>query len=91
MRTVPKGDFQHLLGRSHFQIERQVCRCLNAGEVIIADMSAIFAQVSGDAIAADPGDDFGRAHRVRMIAAARIADGGHVINVHAQSQTACGW
>jgi hypothetical protein len=41
--------------------------------------------VGGDAIAANARHNLCRAHRIRMIASARIADGGDVIDIHAKS------
>ena len=43
VRTMPQSDFQHFVGRGHFQIEWQVGGGLDAGKIIIADMTAIFA------------------------------------------------
>ena len=88
MRRMGQRDRQHFLGRRHFEIERQVGRFLNAFEIVVADMPAILAQMGGDPVAADAGHDLSRAHRIGMIAAARIADGRDVIDVHAEAQ---GW
>ena len=88
MGLVGKGNGQHFLGRGHFQVQGQVSRGLDALEVIVADMAAVFAQVRGDAIAAHGGHDLGRADRIGMVPAARIADRCHVIDVHAQTKPA---
>ena len=53
-------------------------------QVVVADVPAVLAQVRGDAVAADAGDDLGRAHRIGMVAAARVADRRDVIDVDAR-------
>ncbi len=50
-------------------------------------MPAIFAQMGGDAVAAGRDRKLGRAHRVGMASAARVADGGDVIDVDAETET----
>ena len=87
MRAVGEGDFQHLLGRGHLQIQRQIGRILNTADVRIADMAAVFAQMCGDAIAADTRYDFRRAHRIGMLAAARVTHGRDMIDIDAKAQT----
>ena len=79
-------DGEHLLGRRHLEIERQTGGLLDPLEVAVADMAPVLAQMRGDPVAADRGDDLRRAHRVGVIAAARVADGGDVIDVDAQPQ-----
>ena len=82
-------DRQHLLGRRHLQIERQVDLAAEALDVAIRDMAAILAQMRGDAVGAGLGGEPCGAHRIGMAAAARIADGRDMVDVHAEPQ-ACG-
>ena len=49
-------------------------------------MATIFAQMCGNTIPARRRDDFRRADRVGMVATARIADGGDVIDIDAEPQ-----
>ena len=86
MRFVGQGNRQHFLGRRHFEVEWEVGRGLNALEIGIADMSTVFAQMRGDAIAAHRGHDFRRPHRIGMIASARVADGGDVVDIDPQAK-----
>ena len=86
VRFVAERDLQHLLGRRHFEVERQAGGSLDAGEIVIADMAAVFAQVRRHPVAAGACDHFGGAHRIGMIAAARVADGGDVIDVDAEAE-----
>ena len=53
-------------------------------EIGIADVAAIFAQVDGDAVGAGGLRHGGGLGRIGMRAAARVADGRDVIDVHAQ-------
>jgi hypothetical protein len=86
MRAVPERDLDHLVGRRHLEVERQVGGFLDAPQVLVADVAAVVAQVRGDAVAADAGDDLGGAHRIGMVAAARVADRGDVIDVDAETE-----
>ena len=67
---------QHVLGRRHLEIQRLRYFGLEAGHVAVADMAAVLAQMRGDAVGA--GLDRGQrgAHRIRPLAAPRVAQGG---------------
>ena len=86
MRHVPQRDRQHLLGCRHLEIERPRQLALEARDVVIGDMAPILAQVRGDAVGAGLDGQVGGPHRIGMAAAARVADGGHVIDVDAEAQ-----
>ena len=86
MRAVPQGDFQHLLRRGHFQVERQARGAVDAGQVLVANVAAVFTQVNGDPVAPAGCHDLGRADWIGMGATARVADGRNVIDVHAKAQ-----
>jgi hypothetical protein len=49
-------------------------------------MTAILAQMERDAVAAGVGDEAGGAHRVGMVAAAGVPEGGDVIDVDAEAE-----
>ena len=57
-------------------------------DVIVFDLAAVLAQVRGDPVAAHRRDDLRRAHRIGMIAAARVADGCDVIDIDAEAKSA---
>ena len=86
VRLVAQRKGDHFLGRGHFEVQRQRGRGLDACDILVADVAAVFAQMRSDAVAADRRDDLRRTHRIRMIAAARVPDGRHVIDVDAQAQ-----
>ncbi len=81
-----EGDGEHFLGRRHFEVERQAGRLLDALQVAVADVAPVLAQMRGDAVAAARRDDFGGAHRVRVVAAARVPDRGDVVDVDAEAE-----
>src|SRR5690606_45332 len=86
VRPVAQRDLDHLLRRGHLQVEWQVGGGLDAPEILVADVAPVLAQVRGDAVAANPCDDLGRAHGIGVITAARVADRGDVIDIDAQPQ-----
>ena len=87
MRLLLSAMRGHLLGRRHFEIERLVDLRLQPRDVVVADMAAVLAQMRGDAVGAGGDGELGRAHRIGMAPAARIADGGDVVDVDAEAQT----
>ena len=54
--------------------------------IVVAEGAAVRAQGRGDAVAADRSDDLRRAHRIGMIAAARVTDRRDVVDVDAETQ-----
>ena len=86
MRLGPHRNRNHVVGRRHFEIQRLVDFGLQPGDVIVADMPAILAQMRGDAVGTGGYREPGRAHRIGMAAAARVADGGDMIDVDAKAQ-----
>ena len=84
---MAQRDREHLVGRGHLEVERQVGRRLDACQIVVADMAPVLAQMRSDAVAADRRDDLSRAHRIGMVAAACVADGRDVVDVDAKAQT----
>ncbi len=54
---------------------------LEADDIVINDMAAIFAQMGGDAVGAGGDRDLRGFHRVGVFAAARIAQGRDMIDI----------
>ncbi len=77
---------QHVLGRRHLEIQRLRYLGLEAGHVAVADMAAVLTQMRGDAVGA--GLDRGQrgAHRIRPLAAPRVAQGCDVIDIDSEAQ-----
>ena len=90
MRPGAERDRDHLVGRRHLEIQRLVDLGLQARDVVVADMAAVFAQMRGDAVGAGLDRELRGAHRIGMAAAARIADGRDMIDVDAETQERCG-
>ena len=86
MRLGLERDGDHLGGRRHFEIERLVDLGLQPRDVVVADMAAVLAQMRGDAVGAGRDRELGRAHRIGMAPAARVADGGDVIDIDAEAK-----
>ena len=86
MRLVLQRDADHLGRGGHLEIERDLELAHQPVDVGVDDVPAILAQVRGDAVGAGCGGDQGRAQRIGELAATRVADGGDVIDVHAETQ-----
>ena len=59
---------------------------VEAGQILIANVAAILAQVRGDAVGARFDGEMRGADRIRRNAAPRVAHSRNVIDVHAQAQ-----
>ena len=55
VRLMAKRDGEHLLGRRHFEVQRQVDLGHQPVDVVVGDVAAVFAQVRGDAVGAGLG------------------------------------
>ena len=77
---------EHLICRRHFEIERPRDLALEADYVVIADVTAILAQMRGDAVGAGLNGEQGCADGIGMRPATRVPDGRDVIDVDAQSE-----
>ena len=87
MRHRLQRDTEHLLGGRHLEIQRLVDLRFQARNIIVTNVAAIFPQVRGNAVAACGNCKLCRAHRVGMTPAAGIADGSHMIDIDAQTET----
>ena len=80
----PDGDRDHLVGGGHLEVELGAHDRLDAREVGVLDVAAVLAEVHGDAVgAAGLGLDRGL-HGIGLVGAPRLADGGDVVDVHAE-------
>ena len=85
MRAVIKRDRQHLGGHRHFEIERRELGGGQPGDVVVADMTAVLAEMRGDVVGARLDRELRRAQRVGIAPAPRIAQRRHVIDVDAEA------
>ena len=72
--------------RFYPMVQALVTTVTNQIPIAILDVATILAQVRGDPVAAASRDDFRGAHRIGMIAPARVADRGHVVDIGAKAQ-----
>ncbi len=86
MGANAQGDVQHRLGCGHFKIKRLADRGLQPAHVIVVNVAAILAQMSGDAIGPGFNRHKRRAHRIGDSAAARVSDSRDMVHIHAQSK-----
>ena len=78
------GDRKHFIGRCHLEIELDMGELAKPANILVLDVTTIFAKMHRDAVgAAQMGFD-SRPDRVRFIGAARLADGGHMVDVDAE-------
>ena len=85
MRPGTDSNRDHIVGRRHLEIQRLVDLGLQSLNVLVTDMATVFAQMRGDTISAGRDRKLCRAHRIGMAAAARIADGRNMVDVHAKT------
>ena len=80
-------DVEHLLRRRHFQVQRQVDLGHQPVDVVVGDMAAVLAKMCGDSVRAGLCCHDRRAHRIGMIAAARVPDGRDMVDIDAEAKT----
>ena len=83
-----EGDGQHLLGRRHLQVQRQVDFGHQPVDVGIGDVTAVLAQMGRNSVRSGPGGGTGGPQRIGMRPAARVPDGRDVVDVDAEAQLA---
>jgi hypothetical protein len=83
VRPMPQRNLEHFLGRRHLQVQRQVDLIHQPVDVIVGDVPAILAKMRGNAVGTRIRGHDGSAHRIGMIAAARVPDGRDVIDIDA--------
>ena len=88
MRLMTPGNVQHLIGSGHLQVHGKPRLAHERVEICISNMATVFAQMDGNAIAARLLNNLDRAERVRMVAAACVANGRNMINIDAKPQMA---
>src|SRR5947209_5792918 len=86
VRTRLQRDIDHLAGRRHFEIERLGELRLQARDIVVANMTAIFAQMRRDTIRSSGDGNQCGLHGIGMPPAARVANGGDVIDVDAEAE-----
>ena len=86
MWFVAERNFYHLVGRGHLEVNWQAYLAHDRIEICVSDMAAVFAQMHGYAVAARCLHNAHRTHWIRMLAAARIADGRDMVDIDAEAK-----
>jgi hypothetical protein len=89
VRPGLQGDADHLVGDRHLEVQRLAALAAQVGQhgdVGVADVAAVLAQVGGDAVGAGRQGQLGGPHRLGIAGPARVADRGHVVDVDAEPQ-----
>ncbi len=86
VRAVAKRDLQHLLGRRHFEVERNGELRPKRLDILVPNVASVLAEMGGDAVGAGFGGEQGRFHRIGMIAAARVPDGRDMVDIDAEAE-----
>ena len=81
-----QGNRLHLISRGAFEIKRDAKARLKCGYVTVANVATVFAQVGCDAIRTGHLGQKGGAQRIGPSTAARVAHGGHMVDVHPKAQ-----
>ena len=89
LRTNTQRDLHHLVGHRHFQIHARLQRLAQDFHVRVLDVAAILAQVQGDRVRPGGFRHQRRLHRAGIKRAARLAQGGDVVDVDAELNHSC--
>ena len=88
VRAVGERDGEHLLGRRHFEVERDFERGHQPVDILVGDVAPVLAQMRGDAVGAGLRGGEGGADRIGMRAAARVPDRRDMVDVDAEAEVA---
>ena len=86
VRSMAQRNLQHLRRGRYLEVERQLDLFRQAFDILVRDVAAVFAQMRRNSVGPRLGGQPGRAHGIGMHTAAGVANGRHVIDVHAQPQ-----
>jgi hypothetical protein len=86
MGPMAQCDGKHLRSGRHLEIERASHAMGKTFDIGVADMPSILAQMRSYAIGSSLDRHQRRSQRIGVSSTARIADGGHMVNVHAEPQ-----
>jgi hypothetical protein len=84
--AMAQCDFQHLVRRRHFEIQRQRDFARETVDVFIGNVASILAQVRCDAVRACVFGDMRRAQWIGMRTTARVPDRRDMIDVHTEAE-----
>ena len=80
-RPHAQGVFEHFFGQCHFEVDVGADGAGDLCDVVVFDVAAVFAQVQGDVVRAVGFGQQGGFERGRVACAARVAQGGDVVDI----------
>ncbi|MNZ89917.1 hypothetical protein D3C78_1088590 [compost metagenome] len=83
-RADTLGEGHHFFGHTHFEVHARLQHVLEHQHVALLDMPAVFAQVHSDAVGARLFGVQRGLDRVGVARTTRLAQGRHVVDVHAE-------
>ena len=86
VRPVAQCNGLHLFRGRHLEIQRHAKRLRQLFDVMIGYVASVFAEMRGYPVRTGLLGKLRRPNRVRIVAAARIANGGHVVDVHSEPE-----
>ena len=89
-RADALGERHHFFGDAHFEVHAGLQHVLEQQHVALLDVAAVFAQVHGDAVGARFFGVQRGLDRVRVTGAPGLAQGGYVVDVHAEKNAIAG-
>jgi len=81
LRAHAQGVFEHFFGECHFEVDVGADGAGDLCDVVVFDVSTVFAQVQGDVVRAVGFGQQGGFERGRVACAARVAQGGDVVDI----------
>jgi len=83
---VPQRDRHHLVGRGHFEIERPRQLGLETRDIAVGNVTAILAQVRGNAVRPTLDRNVRRSQGIGVTPAAGIPYRGDMVDIDAKPQ-----
>ena len=86
--AVGQRDFEHFLGRRHFEVQRDFEPGHERVDIGVGDVPPVLAQMGGDPVGAGRGGGEGGADRIGVRPAARVPDRRDMIDIDAKAEGA---
>ena len=84
LRAHAQGVFEHFFGECHFEVDVGAHGAGDGGDVVVADVAAVFAQVEGNVVGTVGFGGEGGFEGAGVGGAACVAQGGDVVDVDAE-------
>jgi hypothetical protein len=84
LRPDVRGNGHHLVGGGHLQVQLDLDQPGHSAQVVVVDVPAVLAEVSGDGVGPPEVGLYRRPRRVRLPGPPGLSDGRDVVDVHTQ-------